>query len=181
MRILTQPFCTSCILAKETIINPCTFATATVHEINQKMKSVLSIWLMLWLCILTMTSCSKNADKKDQINTVNTFADYLGQPININLMGRVVNLNKAPLDSVLVVAGNKSTTTDKHGNFTIKNVSAHQEFASLKVQRKGYKNTVVNLVPKQGKEAINIILHKETEPCLFWFCKDNHNLPNTIN
>ena len=92
-----------------------------------------------------------------------------------------MDLNNTPLDSVLVVAGNKSATTDEYGNFTINNVSAHQEFVALEAQRKDYKNTVVTLTPKNDTSVVNIKLHKDTEPCLFWFCKHNHNLPNTID
>ncbi|MTE28134.1 carboxypeptidase-like regulatory domain-containing protein [Winogradskyella ouciana] len=145
------------------------------------MKSVLSIWLVLFICFLNTTSCRENTDNTNQNNTINTFADYLGEPIKIDLKGKVIDLNNTPLDSVLVVAGNKSATTDEYGNFTINNVSAHQEFVALEAQRKDYKNTMVTLAPKKDTSAVNIILLKATEPCLFWFCKHNHNLPNTID
>lgn len=152
-----------------------------VYEINQKMKSVLSSRLLLPICFLIAIACKKNLNEADQTNTIKTFTDHLGEPIEIDLKGQVFNNNETPLDSVLITVGNTSILTDEHGNFTIKNVSAHEKSVSLEAQRKDYTNTVMNVVPEEGTDAINIILHKETEPCLFWFCKDNHNLPNTIN
>lgn len=152
-----------------------------VYEINQKMKSVLSSRLLLLICFLIAIACKKNLNEADQTNTIKTFTDYLGGPIEIDLKGQVFDNNETPLDSVLIIVGNKTKLTDKHGNFTIKNVSAHEKFVSLETQRKDYKNIVLNLVPKKDTDSTNIILHKETEPCLFWFCKDNHNLPNAVN
>ena len=144
------------------------------------MKSSLSAWLILSICFLITISCNETIEA-DQANTITTFTDHLGKPIKTNLKGKVVNQYNEPLDSVIIVVGDKTSTTDRYGNFVIENAPANKEFVSLETQRKDYKNTVVNLVPKKDTTSINIVLHKESDPCLFWFCRHNHNLPKTIN
>lgn len=152
-----------------------------VYNINQKMKSVLSTWFCLSICIFFTMSCKENNTDVEQSNNPKPFSEYIGKPVTLDLKGKVMDNNQTPLDSVLIVVGNTSSLTDELGNFTIENAPANEDFVSLEAQRKDYKNMVLNLIPKKDTDSINIILHKETEPCLFWFCKHNHNLPKTVN
>ena len=142
------------------------------------MKSVLYTVLVMAICLYTANSCKEYTDKVSRDKTTTYISDYLSKKTIISFKGQITDDDKTPLDSVTICIEDASIITDKNGNFSIKNVSIYNDFAPVELRKKGYKTIVLNRDTKDSIQTVNITLHKETESCLFWFCKHNHNLPN---
>ncbi|WP_299366373.1 hypothetical protein [Winogradskyella sp.] len=140
------------------------------------MKSVHFLWLALIICSLIFVSCNKRTQTANH-NSVKAFSEYLGEPVNLDVKGKVLDSNQNPLDSVIVNVGKTFSITDSNGNFIIENASVHDNFLTIEAQKKGYKSIFHSLNPKEDTMQIQIILLKESELSLFRFSKYNHNLP----
>ncbi|WP_400074840.1 carboxypeptidase-like regulatory domain-containing protein [Winogradskyella sp. R77965] len=119
----------------------------------------------------------KSSDKNEQTNKANTLTDYLGEAVVREFIGTVSDENNKPIENATVTIGNKTTVTDNNGHFKIKDARVNEHFASIEATKEGYKTGNLNLEPKDKINEVLVLLHKESEPCLFWFCKHNHSLP----
>lgn len=143
------------------------------------MKSVNFNQLVLSLCLLAAVSCKKNSNKADQNSQTRELSEYLGEPIIVDLRGKVLGTNQQPIENAVVSVGDITTLTDSLGHFIITNVSAHENLLTINVTKKDYKTDLINLTPKDGTNTVTITLYKESELSIFWFNKNNHNLPHT--
>ena len=143
------------------------------------MKSTLSLWIAMSICILLASSCSRNTTKTNPDDSIKAFSEFLGNSIVIDLKGKILDTNQEPIENVKISIENKSVLTDNLGQFEIKNVSAHENLLVINVTKEDYKNEQINLSPEGHTITVNITLYKDSELSLFWFNKNNHNLPQT--
>lgn len=142
------------------------------------MSSTKLIFYAVIVCFLTATACenkSKTSDK--EIENPQLLTDYLGERIIRDFKGIVLDDAENLIKNVIISIGNKSTVTDSLGTFEIKSANVNSLFAFINSTKKGYINTDLSITPSDSLNKITIVLQKETEQCLFWFCKHNHNLP----
>ena len=140
------------------------------------MKSANFLWLALHLCLFFAWSCKENTTKADQNTSVKAFSEYLGKPITLDVEGQVIDNDQLPIKNAKVYIGRNSTSTNRDGHFSIKNVSANENILTIKVSKKDYKNEQIHFIPKDHTTTINITLYKESELSLFWFSKNNQGL-----
>ncbi len=130
------------------------------------------------------TACKSegnSSDKNKQNNEPKPFSQYLGNKISKDFIGSVTDDSKNPLENVTISIGNKTTITDINGNFKIIATNVNEHLAYLKVHKDNYRKYEQSIDPNANTKTIAIILNKESEPCLFWFCEHNHSLPNSSN
>ena len=148
------------------------------------MKSIKALYLTIVVCCLIIMAC-KNNNQIPEENTDNEsplfLTDYLGKKITADFKGIVIDENKIPIKGVIVSIDNKTALSDSLGNFKIKNANVNSDFAYIKAEKKDYRDSVISKTPNDSINEVTIVLHKESEPCLFWFCKRNHNLPKSDN
>ena len=144
------------------------------------MSSIKSISAAIAIAFLSISACNESyaSEEKKQNKNPQTFSEYLGEKSSRDFIGTVVDEDKNPLENVMIIIGNKTTTTDSIGDFTIKAAHVNVNFAIVETNKEGYKNNATSIVPKNEIEEVNIVLEHKGTPCLFWFCKHNHSLPN---
>ena len=146
------------------------------------MKSIKSLYLAIVFCCLILTTCENrnhiSNKNKENVNP-KTLSEYLGKEISRNFNGIVLDENKIPVKDAIVSIGNKIVITDFIGSFKIKSANVNFNFAYLKVEKTGYKNTAKYITPNDSINEVLIVLQDENEPCLFWFCEHNHSLLNS--
>ena len=99
------------------------------------MKSHL---IKLLLALIFIGSCNKDENNDTPIN-VNT--------ISINVMGQIVNESGQPLSNVQVSLGNKTSTTNNHGIYSLTGVSVSKTRAVLRTTLAGYWDCSKGFVP----------------------------------
>lgn len=144
------------------------------------MKSIQYLCLGVAIAFISISACKKN----ESTNTENTsskspqfLTDYLGEKITKDVSGTVLDANENPVLNAAISVGNKSTTTDSLGNFSLSDATVHSKLVLVEAKKEDYKSTFLSMAAKDTAKA-KLTLHKEGEPCLFWFCKSNHALPN---
>ncbi|MBC3847432.1 hypothetical protein H8K90_13635 [Winogradskyella echinorum] len=143
------------------------------------MKSIKSISIVLAISFLSISACIKSnasSDEKEEVDSLNTLSEYLGEKIEKDFEGNVVDDEGNPLKSAIIIIGGKSTMTNSNGAFTIKEATINTNAAFLKVKKEGYKDISRSI--DDASNNISIILSKIDEQCLFWFCRHNHSLLN---
>ena len=140
------------------------------------MKSILTIICALGLGIIFVAASSPFGSANNP-NTTKAFSDYLGNKTELNLKGQIVDHNNQPVENATISIGNTSVTTDAYGKFDLNNVAAHENLAAISVSKDGYKSEHVDVTPTDDTTKVNIKLHKQKDLSLFWFSKNNHNLP----
>ena len=143
------------------------------------MKSTNFKWLALSLCLFFALSSTKNKTNADQNTSIKAFSEYLGDSITIDLKGTVLGTNQNPIENAKISIDNTSAFTDSLGQFTLKNVFVHKNLLVINVAKNGFKTELINLSSKDETRAVNITLYKNSELSLFWFNKNNHNLPHS--
>lgn len=142
------------------------------------MKLFKSISLGIVIALISISACKKNETSETENSVTSTpqmFTDYLGEKTTEDISGTVLDSQNNPIPNASVVIGTKTTNTDSLGNFTLTDAPVNTKFASINAKKEDYKSTTISKVP--GDTAhVTLILHQESEPCLYWFCKSNHTL-----
>lgn len=144
------------------------------------MKSIKYICLGIAIAFISISACKKNepSDAKHTSSYSPQFlTDYLGEEVTKDVSGTVLDANENPVLNAAISVGNKSTTTDSLGNFKLSDATVHSNFILVEAKKEDYKSTFLSVEPNDTVAA-KITLHKAGDPCLFWFCKSNHALPN---
>ncbi|WP_299124993.1 carboxypeptidase-like regulatory domain-containing protein [uncultured Winogradskyella sp.] len=148
------------------------------------MKSVTSIWRVISICFLLVISCEKNSKPPNENKLKENpefLTDYLGEKIKRDFTGTLTDSDKNPLENVTITIGNKTSTTAIDGDFYLRNADVNTNFAYIEFKKEGYKDYAISMKPVDSINELTIVLLEESELCLFWFCKHNHNLPNSKN
>lgn len=113
------------------------------------MKKQISKLLMLVILVLAMPSCKKEKpfDNNGQPNEVAVGTLNLGTSITVDFQGRVVDESGNPVANVSITVGNKTTSTDAHGLFVVKDASVKEKLAYVKAQKSGYFSGSRSLIP----------------------------------
>jgi len=147
------------------------------------MKSSISIWHVMPICVLMIFSCRNSKEQKDAIplsvEKQKYLSDYIGENILKDFKGTVTDSIGQPLDSVSITIGTITTLTDKNGTFAIENTIVNERFVFASLNKKGYKDYTLDISERDSLKNISIQLYKEGELSLHWFSKHNHNLPNS--
>ncbi len=136
------------------------------------------------ICVLMIFSCANSKEQKDVIPLAvekqKYLSDYLGENILKDYEGTVTDSIGQPLDSVSITIGNTTTLTNKNGKFAIKHTMVNERFVFASLYKKGYKDYTLDISERDSLKRIVIKLYKDSEHlCLHWFCRHNHNLPNS--
>ncbi|EDP72330.1 hypothetical protein FBALC1_14552 [Flavobacteriales bacterium ALC-1] len=142
-------------------------------------SSIKSISLAIAISFFGLNACEKSntLDEQKLNKNVQTLSDYLGEKIQKDFSGIVVDEEENALENVNITIGNKTTLTDSKGVFSINESNVHTNFASIEAAKEGYKNSLVSIGDSSDK--LKVVLYKTETQCLFWFCKHNHSLPNS--
>lgn len=141
------------------------------------MASIKPFAKAIVLCCIITVACKESTNPPDKIKQLNSpaiLSEYLGKPISKSFNGTIIDSENNPLKNVSVTIGNKTAETAINGTFVLTNAAVNVDFVSIKVEKEGYKKNTLNLTSFEIENNIVIILHKSTDPCLFWFCKHNH-------
>jgi len=132
------------------------------------------------ICIIFTMACKNNSsspNKNKSTTAPKIFSDYLGVKITQDFKGIVLDDKNMPIKNTLVSIGNKTTLTDALGRFEIKKANVNRHFVYIEFKKKDFVDTSITIEKTDTIGEISVQLIKEFEPCLFWFCKHNHNLP----
>ncbi|MFN0188416.1 MAG: carboxypeptidase-like regulatory domain-containing protein [Bacteroidia bacterium] len=101
------------------------------------MKTNLTKFILFALVLIG--SCSKDENNNDTPINVNT--------ISISVMGQIVNESGQPLSNVQVSLGNKTSTTNNHGIYSLTGVSVSKNRAVIRSSLFGYWDCSKGFVP----------------------------------
>ncbi len=125
-------------------------------------KSVSFLLGILMTFTLTFTSCrEKNGDNPPQDEQQSDFSDNFGTEVNRSFMGRVMDTSHNPVSGANVMIGSDSTTTDDNGIFILEDVSVHEQFAYVEVEKSGFLKGSRTLVPTDAMNQVTIMLLDE--------------------
>ncbi len=137
------------------------------------------------ICFLVVFSCKNRNEELSTVPLVKAkkkyLSDYLGENILKDFEGIVTDSIGNGLDRVSITIGNTTTFTDKNGKFTIKHTMVNEHFSFLNAKKEGYKDSTFDISNVDSLKSISIQLYKESDLSLFWFSKNNHNLPQTVH
>lgn len=124
---------------------------------------------------MLFTSCDTR-EEKDL-----SYEFTLGNAVSKNFVGKVVDVNHAPLAGVTIKMGTLTTTTDANGEFTLSNVPVLERFAYLTAEKAGYMKGSRATMPHDGENNMVIMMLPETVVDTF-VAGAPHNvfLPNNV-
>jgi len=117
---------------------------------------------LLIVFLLLSISCRKVAERPDPIPQIPT-SDDLVSTVNTNVTGNVTNEWGDPLADVSVVAGSTSTTTDKYGFFSIKNVQLIKNAAFITMELPGYIKITKTFIAQNTGTYFRIMLIRKID------------------
>jgi len=90
------------------------------------------------------------------------ISDNFGAEINRNFLGRVIDVNRNPIEGVSIRIGNSAATTDNRGGFIIFNASVFERFAYITATKAGFIQGSRALVPNDGVNIVTIMMLDDT-------------------
>ncbi|MBQ0787486.1 MAG: carboxypeptidase regulatory-like domain-containing protein, partial [Oceanihabitans sp.] len=125
---------------------------------NRNTKSKLLLSLILVIGIL-FTSCDpKDVNESYEPGENNEIGLDLGQSVQHDFMGRIVDESNAPIENVMVSIGSKMESTDANGLFIISNANVKKRQAFIIAEKPGYLKGMQSLVPTQGTNTVRLML-----------------------
>jgi hypothetical protein len=123
---------------------------------NTKFKLLLSLVLVVGTLF---TSCDpKDINESYEPGENNEIGLDLGQNVQHDFMGRIVDESNAPLENVMVSIGSKMESTDANGMFIISNANVKKRQAFIVAEKPGYLKGMQSLVPTQGTNTVRLML-----------------------
>lgn len=118
------------------------------------MKSITSIRFLAYsLALVVFISCKKNYSGGPAIITPDNARPDLTQKVSASVTGYVLNESGEPVPFAEVTAGDKRSTTDSYGFFSISNTSLVKSIGVVKVTRNGYYDGFQSFIAATGKES----------------------------
>ncbi len=125
---------------------------------NRNTKSKLLLSLILVIGIL-FTSCDpKDVNESYEPGENNEIGLDLGQSVQHDFMGRIVDESNVPIENVMVSIGSKMESTDANGMFIINNANVKKRQAFIVAEKPGYLKGMQSLVPTQGTNTVRLML-----------------------
>lgn len=125
-----------------------------------------------WVFIISSLSCKKSELTTGDNNLINQ-----DKIITANFYGRVVNEYNEPINGVLIEIGNKQTTTNNDGIYSLINVLVIENLTYIKASKKGYFQSGKTIKSKEKIiNNINLILVEKKLKGII-----NSNEDNTVN
>ena len=125
------------------------------------MKSIKFISSLLFVFLLTFTSCQKDDGSlggEQQENIPDTFSEYFGNDISRDFLGTVIDKNNFPISGVIITIGNETAQTDSNGVFIIRDANIKERFGYIKAEKAGYIHGSRSVVPSEGTNKVTIML-----------------------
>ncbi|WP_452228561.1 hypothetical protein [Lacinutrix sp. MEBiC02404] len=123
---------------------------------NTKFKLLLSLMIAMGTLF---TSCDPNEDNESyDPGENNEIGLDLGQSVQHDFMGRIVDESNAPIENVMVSIGSKMESTDANGMFIISNANVKKRQAFIVAEKPGYLKGMQSLVPTQGTNTVRLML-----------------------
>ncbi len=111
---------------------------------------------------LTFTSCrEKDDDNPPQEEQQSDFSDNFGNEVTRSFMGKIMDTSHNPVSGADVRIGSESTTTDDNGIFILEDVSVHEQFAFIEVEKSGFLRGSRTVVPTDAMNHITVMLLDE--------------------
>jgi len=125
---------------------------------NRNTKSKLLLSLILVIGFL-FTSCDpKDVNESYEPGENNEIGLDLGQSVQHDFMGRIVDESNAPIENVMVSIGSKMEYTDANGMFIISNANVKKRQAFIVAEKPGYLKGMQSIVPTQGTNTVRLML-----------------------
>lgn len=120
----------------------------------------------LFILFLLATSCSSETEiidnSKDLLTKPYTFKYEVGNDLQTNFYGKVVdNLGNA-VSSAIVTIGNSTTKTTVDGFFEFKKINVKENFVLIKISKEGYVQSSKVLIPNNGENKVDVVLIPNT-------------------
>src|SRR5688572_12471339 len=101
-------------------------------------KHLYRYLLVAFSMILLMSSCRKDRAVEQYTELSPTIKPDLSIKITSSVAGFVTDENNKPVFAAKVIAGNKQTTTDEYGYFSISNALLSEAAGFVKITSTGY-------------------------------------------
>ncbi len=126
-------------------------------------KSVPFLLGILMAFTLTFTSCREKDDDNppQEEQQQGNFSDNFGNEVTRSFMGKIMDTSHNPVSGADVRIGSESTTTDDNGVFILEDVSVHERFAYIEVEKTGFLKGSRTVVPTNSMNQISIMLLNE--------------------
>jgi len=88
-------------------------------------------------------------------------------PITVTVQGNIVDESGYPASGVTITAGNKTTSTDIHGYFRIREALLDKNSAVVTAEKQGYFRSYRTFIASSGVNQVMIKLSKKTLSAAF--------------
>lgn len=134
------------------------------------MKTTLQTALALCL-LIGVSSCKKeiNPPNSNYLGSVEEGTLDLGNSVQANFFGQVVDEDGQPMENAIVELGSQSTTTNSNGVFRFDNADTREDLTHIKVSHANYYQSHASLVPQtNGHNYLRVEMIPKVQTTTFY-------------
>ena len=125
-------------------------------------KSLLLVLLALCLCLSCTEDDNRTSNPQNQGPDPTTFSENFGNDISRDFLGTIVDMNRNPIENVMISIGSATAMTDSNGIFIIDDAPVNERFGYIKAEKAGYIHASRAVVPSEGTNKVHIMMLPET-------------------
>jgi len=126
------------------------------------MKPIRAAFFFILISFL-FSQCQKEKSFNNPVDPGNTMTN----PITVTVQGNIVDESGYPASGVTITAGNKTTFTDIHGYFRIREALLDKNSAVVTAEKQGYFRSYRTFIASSGVNQVMIKLSKKTLSAAF--------------